>query len=153
MTKAKMYKEELYEDGIVKESQNGIATILISDSNNCEECSAKLYCKPGSSNERSLVVKDPFGIKVGDKVKVMIKGSKLIRASFMIYGIPLALLLLGLIIGMNVFNENKEILSTFFSFGLAASYLFIFWMIDKKNKRDYKNYPEITFVNYKANQN
>ncbi|MBK7631704.1 MAG: SoxR reducing system RseC family protein [Ignavibacteriales bacterium] len=153
MTNQEMYTEELYEEGIVKESKDGIATIVISNSDQCEECTAKLYCKPGSSNERSLVVKDPFGVKVGDKVKVMIKGSKLISASFIIYGIPLVLLLLGLIIGMNVFHENKEIYSTFFSFVLATSYLFIFWMIGKKEKWSSNNYPEIIFVSSKANQN
>lgn len=153
MTEKNMYTEELYEEGIVKESKDGIATIVISNSDQCEECTAKLYCKPGSSNERSLVVKDPFGVKAGDKVKVMIKGSKLIGASFMIYGIPLALLLLGLIIGMNVFIENKEIYSTFISFGLATGYLFLFWMIGKKEKWSSKNYPKITFVSSKVIKN
>lgn len=127
-----MYNEELTEEGIVKESKNGIATIVISNSDNCEECSAKLYCKPGNANERKLIVNDPFGVKAGDKVRVMIKGSKLISASLMVYGVPLGLLLLGLIVGMNVINENKEILSTFLSLGLVSIYLLGFWFVSKK---------------------
>ncbi|HQF41400.1 MAG TPA: SoxR reducing system RseC family protein, partial [Ignavibacteriaceae bacterium] len=84
-----MFKEELYEEGIVKESKNGFATVIITGSDHCEECTAKLYCKPGNSNERSLIVSDPYGAKSGDKVRVSIKGSKLISASFLLYGIPL----------------------------------------------------------------
>lgn len=62
-----MYIEELTEDGI--------AIIVISDSDNCCECSAKLYCKPGKSDKRILTVKDPFSVTAGDKVRVSIKGS------------------------------------------------------------------------------
>ena len=148
-----MYKEELYEEGIVKEANNGIAEIVISNSDQCAECTAKLYCKPGSANERSLTVTDPFGVNVGDKVKVMIKGSKLIGASFMIYGIPLVLLLTGLIIGMNIFNNNKEILSTLLSFVLVAIYLVTFWIINRKEKLNVKNYPEIIFVSSSLHRN
>ena len=147
MTKKKiMYTEELTEEGIVKESKDGIATIVISNSDQCEECAAKLYCKPGNSNERSLVVKDPFGVKAGDKVKVMIEGSKLIRVSLLLYGIPLLLLLLGLIFGMEIFTENKEILSTFLAFAIVAVYILVFWLGSKKKKSSTKNYPKIVFV-------
>ena len=148
-----MYNEELTEEGIVKESENGIATIAISNSDKCEECTAKLYCKPGNSNDRSLLVKDPFGVKSGDKVKVMIKGSKLISAAFKIYGVPLLLLLLGLFIGMKIFTENKEILTTIISFGFVSIYLMILWGLNKKKSNETKNYPEIIFVSTKSNQN
>lgn len=154
MTKKKiMYTEELTEEGIVKESKDGIATIVISNSDYCEECTAKLYCKPGNSDERSLIVKDPFGVKTGDKVKVMIKGSRLISVSFFIYGIPLILLLAGLIVGMKIFSENKEILSTLLSIVLVAFYFLIMWIISKKNTFETNNYPKIIFVNANLNQN
>lgn len=153
MTKKKiMYTEELTEEGIVKESKDGIATIVISNSDYCEECTAKLYCKPGNSDERSLIVKDPFGVKTGDKVKVMIKGSRLISVSFFIYGIPLILLLVGLIIGMKIFTSNKELMSTLLSIGLVSIYLLIFWILSKKNTFKTKNHPEIIFVNTNLNQ-
>ena len=74
-----MYTEKLTEEGIVKESKDGIATIVISNSDNCAECTAKLYCKPGNSSERSLTVKDTFGVIAGDKVRVSIKGSQILQ--------------------------------------------------------------------------
>jgi sigma-E factor negative regulatory protein RseC len=148
-----MYNEKLTEEGTVKESKDGIATIVISNSDHCEECTAKLYCKPRNSDERRLVVKDPFGVKAGDKVKVMINGGKLISASFLIYGIPLILLLAGLIAGMKLFNNNKEIFSTLLSIGLVSLYLLMFWFWGKKKNPKAKNYPEIIFVNTNIDQN
>lgn len=145
MTKDKiMYTEELFEEGIVKEAHDGIAEIVISDSEQCHECTAKIYCKPGNSNERCLIVKDPFGVHPGDKVRFAIKGSKILSASFLLYGIPLSILLLGIIIGMKVFNTNKELFSSLFSIGLVSVYAILMSIFSKKSKA--KSYPEIVFV-------
>lgn len=147
-----MYTEELTEEGIVKESKNGIATIVISDSENCKECTAKLYCKPGNSSERSLTVQDPFGTNPGDKVKVSIQGSKILSASFILYGIPLVLLIGGLFLGMQIFNGNKELLSTLFSFGLITVYSFFLFVYYRKKKHNTASFPEIIFVSHPTEQ-
>ena len=141
-----MYTETLTEEGIVKESKNGIATIVISNSDNCEECTAKLYCKPGNSSERSLTVKDTFGVIVGDRVRVSINGGQILRVSFLIYGVPLILLLAGLFLGMQLFQIHKELFSTFFAVGLVSIYILIILFIDRKRKSHLQSYPEIVFV-------
>ncbi|MBE0551521.1 MAG: SoxR reducing system RseC family protein [Ignavibacterium sp.] len=141
-----MYTEELTEEGIVKESKDGIATIVISDSESCKECTAKLYCKPGNSNERSLIVKDTFGVNTGDKVRISIRGSQILRVSFLIYGIPLILMLAGLFLGMQFFQIHKELYSTIFAVGLVSIYILIIHFIDKKRNSHLQSYPEIVFV-------
>ena len=141
-----MYTEKLTEEGIVKESKDGIATIVISNSDNCEECTAKLYCKPGNSSERSLTVKDTFGVIAGDKVRVSINGSQILRVSFLIYGIPLILILAGLFFGMQVFQIHKELFSTFLAVGLVSIYILIILFINKKRNSHLQSYPEIVFV-------
>jgi sigma-E factor negative regulatory protein RseC len=141
-----MYNEKLIEEGIVKESKDGIATIVISDSENCKECTAKLYCKPGNSNERSLTVKDNLGVIAGDRVRVSIHGSQILRVSFLIYGIPLVLLLAGLFLGMQVFRIHKELFSTFFAIGLVSIYILIIHFINRKRNYHPQSYPEIIFV-------
>lgn len=147
MTKNKiMHKEELTEEGIVKESKDGIATIVISDFENCKECTAKLYCKPGNSNERSLTVKDTFGVIAGDRVRVSINGSQILRVSFLIYGVPLILMLAGLFVGIQFFQIHKELFSTFFAIGLVSIYILIIHFIDKKRNHNFQSYPEIVFV-------
>lgn len=141
-----MNKEKLIEEGIVRESKDGIATIVISDSENCTECTAKLYCKQGNSNERSLTVKDTFGVNAGDKVRVSINGSQILRVSFLIYGIPLILMLAGLFVGMEFFQIHKELYSTIFAVGLVSIYILIMHFIDRKRNYHLKSYPEIVFV-------
>jgi sigma-E factor negative regulatory protein RseC len=136
-----MYKEELTEEGIVKASKDGIAEIIISDSNHCEECSAKIYCKPGNEKFRTLLAKDPFNSDAGDKVIVKINGSRILKASIQLYGITLLILLIGIVVGMNLFNSNKELYSTIFGITLSGIYLKIISLTSKKT--DYTSYPEI----------
>ena len=138
-----MYTEELVEEGIVKEVKDGIAVVSIKDSDKCEECSAKVFCKPGNSDSRNLTVRDPFGVHVGDKVRILISGSKILFVSFLIYGIPLILLLIGIIIGTQIFENNKELFSTLLAFGMISIYALASF-IYSKNKRDKSSsYPEI----------
>ena len=152
MTKyRKMYTEELTEEGIVKESKNGIATIVISNSDQCEGCSAKIYCKSGNSNERSLIVKDPFGVHPGDKVRVIINGSKILSASFLLYGVPFIILVAGIFIGLQVFAIHKELFSTLFALGLISIYSIGLFLHTKHNKHQVSSYPEITFVSHPQN--
>lgn len=140
-----MYTEELYEEGIVKEAKDGIAIISIQDSDKCEECRAKIYCKPGNSEGRSLTVRDPYGVHPGDKVRVVIKGSKILSASFLLYGLPLILLLAGIFIGLEVFHTNKELFSSLFAIGLVSVYALFMFLFTGKRKNT--SYPEIVFVN------
>lgn len=139
-----MYTEELYEEGIVKEAKDGIAVISIHDSESCNECTAKVYCKPGNSEGRSLTVRDPFGVHPGDKVRVVIKGSKLLSASFKLYGIPLILLVAGIFIGIEVFDTNKELFASLFAVGMVAIYSLYVFLFSKKD--EVNSYPEIVFV-------
>ena len=141
-----MHNEELIEDGIVKESKNGIATIVISNFDHCEECTAKLYCKPGSALERSLTVKDPFGVNPGDKVRVSVNGSKILSVTFLLYGIPLILLLAGIFIGLQIFSSNAEFFAMLFSLGLISIYVAASFIYSKMKKNKSSSYPEIIFV-------
>ncbi|NWG29713.1 MAG: SoxR reducing system RseC family protein [Ignavibacteriaceae bacterium] len=145
MTKDKiMYTEELFEEGVVKEAHDGIAEIVISDSEHCQECSAKIYCKPGSAEERSLTVRDPYGVHPGDNVRVVIRGSKILSAAFRLYGIPLILLLAGIFFGMEIFKSDKELFSSLLAVGLVAVYSVFLFLLSKKKKT--RSYPKIIFV-------
>ena len=139
-----MYREELYEEGIVKEAKNGIAIVSIQDSDRCEDCTAKIYCKTGNTDERSLSVRDPYGVQPGDKVRVVINGSRILSASFMLYGIPLILLLAGIFIGSEIFQTNMELYSSLFAMGLVLIYMLFILLFRRKEKIN--SYPEIVFV-------
>lgn len=139
-----MYKEELYEEGIVKEANGGFAIISIQDSDDCNECTAKVYCKTGNSEGRSLTARDPYGVRSGDRVRVAINGNKILRASFQLYGIPLILLLAGVFLGLQIFNDNTELYSSILAFGSAGVYALIMFLRPSKNKA--ASFPEIISV-------
>lgn len=121
-----MYSEEFIENGIVEKVENGVAVIRLNETGNCEECSAKLICKPNNENSRIITAVDLQGVKPGYTVSISIPGKSLSIASIFIYGIPLILLMLGIIIGMLIFKNSRELWSSLLGISLtAAYYLFI----------------------------
>lgn len=143
-----MQREAIIEKGIVISSGNGHAEIALIQTGACEECSAKIFCKPSEkSDSKILEVEDPFGVKTGDEVDIEIKGSDVLKASFMLYGIPLILIIFGIVIGMDFFQNTKlpELLSFLFGIGLNALYFGGFFLLEK-NKQMPPTVPQITFV-------
>lgn len=139
-----MFAEEMCEEGIVKNSINGIAEIIVNHSTKCAQCNANEYCKSDNLSERILLAKDPYGVMPGDQVQVVIKGSQILLASFLLYGLPLLLFIFGIFIGYNLFNENKELLSTTLAFAIMIFYI-VFFLFFYKSVKSY-SYPEIKFV-------
>lgn len=142
-----MIKEELFEEGIVSKSENGIAVVYIQGSEKCKECHAKIFCKPGNSEGRLLTVHDSIGVNPGDRVKISIKGSRILIASLFLYGIPLVLLLTGIFAGMEIFKKNMEVYSSFLGFILIIIYWLIAYLFSHRKKVN--SYPEIINVLFK----
>lgn len=140
-----LYKEEFVEEGIVADVKDGIATILIFEEGSCEECGAKIFCKPGE-DKKTLTAKDPFGVKAGDKVRVAIRGRNVLAASAVLYGIPLLLILGGIFFGMNFFNDDKEIYSSLLGISLLIIYYAAIYFISKTTHESSAFIPEIIFV-------
>ena len=133
-----MKYEELIEEGIVIKAKNGTAEISIIESDSCDECSAKVYCNPSAESKKILKVKDPFGVKPGDKVRVSLRGSKLFQASLVLYGIPLILVLVGIFCGFIIFKG--VVYNEVYSFVLGISlmclyYLGIYIVTNKSSKK------------------
>ncbi|HPN38753.1 MAG TPA: SoxR reducing system RseC family protein [Melioribacteraceae bacterium] len=142
-----MKNEELIEEGIVIKSQNGIAEITIIEKGDCSECSAKVYCSPSEGNKKKLKVKDPFGVNPGDRVKVSLKGSNLFAASILLYGVPLVLLIIAILIGISFFEDskNKELYGFLIGLGVLILYYFSVFIILRK-KEEFIKLPQIIFV-------
>ena len=145
-----MASEELVEEGIVIESLNGIAEVALIKSDNCEECSAKLFCKPKSDSTSILKANDPYGLRPGDEVRIAVKGNIVLKVSALLYGIPLVLFVTGLLFGMELFAASgfRELYSFFLSTGLTGLYFLVLFKSAKiKNQRLYL--PDIIFVKRK----
>ncbi len=133
-----MITEELVEEGIVIRSENGFAEVRMNDSEECEECSAKIFCKPDSNNQKILRALDPFQSNPGDSVTVSIAGNMLFKATIFLYGIPLVIIITviwaGLIFLQGV--SNSELISFAASILAAAVYYLIFYIYSKNKKQN-----------------
>lgn len=106
--------EEIAEKGVVVRLENDLAEIRIKDSDNCRECSAKIFCNSDvNSTARILKLKVSEDIRTNDKVMILISGNQLLKASFFIYFIPLIILIatISLVISLLNQSEIKELLA------------------------------------------
>ena len=143
-----MQSEAIIEKGIVLNSSEGLAEIALIETGSCEECSAKIFCKPSETKDSKIIeVNDPFGVVPGDEVQIEIAGSDVLKASAMLYGVPLVLIILGIVAGMEMFSaaQTPELFSFLFSAGLAGAYLGGL-VLFSKTKLNKPKLPQITFV-------
>lgn len=144
-----MYKEEFIEKGIVEKVEDGFAVIRLNETGNCDECSAKLICKSNNDNSRIITAVNLNGVQPGYSVNISIPGKGLSVAAIFVYGIPLVLLMLGILIGMQLFINSPELWSSLLGISLAALYyLFIkSFSITRINKL----IPSAKIISYSSN--
>ena len=130
--------EQLIEQGIVLKSENGFTEIELLANENCEECSAKLFCKPKEDSSRILKVNNSLGIAKGDKVSISISGKSLLNASIKIYLYPLLLLISSIFLGMIFFTNSKqpELYSLLVGLALVVIYYYTFFLLGKNGSKD-----------------
>ena len=126
---------------------DGEAEVELKENSECEECSAKLFCKPSSKDHKTLSVHDPLGVFPGDEVRISIPGSSVLRVSFLIYGAPLILLVISIFAGLQIFEHNlqKELLSFLSGIAITGIYFFIFSRFSSSKRNDFEK-PKIDFV-------
>ncbi len=96
------------EEGVVLEiSDDNIAEVLVEKSSACGNCSAKSFCHPfGEESEVKVNAFNNIGAKIGDRVKIAIKSSTLLKASFLMYIIPIIAMLIGAFAGEIIFHND-----------------------------------------------
>ena len=117
--------EEILEEGTVIESGDGIATVSIVRGGACEECGARIFCKSSGEENPKVTALDLLGAKPGDRVRIAAPGKHVLLVSFLLYGIPIVLLLLGIALGSQIFPSNKELYGSLLGIGLCALYYWI----------------------------
>jgi sigma-E factor negative regulatory protein RseC len=87
------------EEGIVAEVQGGVAKVEILKKSACEQCAASGTCHPG--DQELMEADNPLGAVKGQKVKVVVAPQLYLKASIILYGIPMAAMVAGAILGKN----------------------------------------------------
>jgi sigma-E factor negative regulatory protein RseC len=84
---------------------NGMATLTVSRSVACARCAAGKGCGAGllGGNQKPARIQvplpDEMGLRVGDQVCLELSPESLLRASFLVYGLPLVGVVTALLIG------------------------------------------------------
>ncbi len=127
-----MFDEEFTEEGSITSVKDGFAEVLLADKGNCRECSAKLVCRNNSSGGRTLLVENNFGGKEGNRVRISVIGKNILQASFLLYGIPVFLIVFGTAVGMMIF-EN-ELMASIGGAALAGIFFLILYALTRSKK-------------------
>ncbi|MDP2360141.1 MAG: SoxR reducing system RseC family protein [bacterium] len=124
-------RELQVEEGVVREIQPGpplLALVQLAAGPACEECGARLFCRPADAGRRSLLAEaEGVELQVGQRVRVAVTGGRLLSASLWSYGYPLAGLCLGTGLGWHLSAglPGREALSFLAGLLLAALPLYI----------------------------
>jgi sigma-E factor negative regulatory protein RseC len=100
------------------------AQVRLLAGDHCEGCPSACLCRPEGADRRRMDVADPVGVTVGDRVQVAVPGGQVLKASFLVYGLPLLLLLLGVWLGTRLFPPTdalRDLWSFLIGTGLAAA--------------------------------
>lgn len=108
-----MINEIIIETGIVLSSEKGFAEVLLSETESCEECSAKIICKPKDISSRVIKVVDPFGCSPGNEVRISVQGNLILKSSIKLYGLPLIIFVTIMIVCLMFLGTgaNSELIS------------------------------------------
>jgi sigma-E factor negative regulatory protein RseC len=90
------------EEGIVMETAGGSAKVAILKKSACEACAAAGTCHPEDGDQSYMEAANPLGAIKGQKVKVVLAPQLYLKASIILYGIPMAVLVAGAIIAKNL---------------------------------------------------
>lgn len=125
---------------IEKLHYNNIAEVKITRSSACGDNCASCGLCPGQSSIINAI--NDINASVGDTVVITMSDKKVLGAAFLVYIVPLIMLIAGYFIGAAVFDkESPRILTGFFM--MATSFAVITY-IDKKIKRSYT--PHISHI-------
>jgi sigma-E factor negative regulatory protein RseC len=137
------------EEGIVAEIEGSIAKVAVLKKSACEQCSAAGVCHPG--DREYLEATNPLNAVKGQKVKVAIAPQLYLKASFILYGIPMVALVAGAIIAKNIASgyvgEEQSDLWAFIA-GMACTFVSFLFIrsYNKKVEKTQKYKPVIVEI-------
>lgn len=125
-------KNEIIHDGKIIEITPDFTSVEIVSSSACSSCHAKGLCGMSEEQEKVIMVPtDPYSeYAVGDDVKVATKMTMGLKAVWISYVIPLAILMI-LILSLSSVIGNEFLMGGVAIVGVAVYYFFIWLFRDR----------------------
>ena len=133
-------KDEIIHSGKILEINPDFTTVQILVSSACVSCHAKSMCGMSEEEEKVIMVPtDPYAEHaVGDQVQVMTKMTMGLKAVWISYVIPLAVLMI-LILSLSSVIDN-ELLRGLVSIAGVAVYYFVVWLLRDRLQNEFVFY-------------
>ncbi len=133
-------KNEIRHSGKILEITPDFTTVQIIVSSACSSCHAKSMCGMSEDEEKVIMVPtDPYAEhEVGDQVQVMTKMSMGLKAVWISYVIPLAVLMI-LILSLSPVIDNELMLGLVAIAGVAV-YYFVVWLFRGRLQNEFVFY-------------
>lgn len=96
------------ETGKIVELNGNRAKIEINTSGGCAQCGQAHVCNPLGQNKKVIELKNTINAQVGDWVKIEIKEKNRIVSILVVFGIPIFLFLIGVIIGHQISGDKMS---------------------------------------------
>lgn len=133
------------ETGIVKEIKGLKAVVTIQkQSSGCESCPGSSVCKTMGAGEVEVEAVNRANAAAGDKVRVSFKSYTYLKGTFLVYGIPSLMLVIGAVIGKEYLSRlfpgfDADIISAICGFGMfGISFVALkFWSKRYDSKKEY----------------
>lgn len=134
------------QEGIVtKAMDNGLAEVMVERTTACGECANREVCQ--YTSEIRTYAKNTIGAREGEKVIIQSKSSEIIGAAFLLYIVPLIVLLAGyMLIARTGAPEMHCIAGAFGGFAVAVAIVTIY-----QRQRTKKKQIEFEIVRYNLN--
>ena len=135
-------RNEIEHTGRILEMTPDFTTVEIVVSSACSSCHAKSLCGMSEDKEKIIMVPtDPYAeYKPGDQVKVKTKMSMGLKAVWISYVIPLAVLMI-LILSLSSVLES-QLLCGLAAIGGVAVYYFVIWLLRGRLQNEFSFYIE-----------
>ena len=135
-----MKKNEIAHRGKIVEITPDFTTIEIIASSACSSCHAKSLCGMSEDQEKLIMLAtDPYAAhKVGDEVEVCTKMTMGLKAVWISYVIPLAVLMI-LILSLSGVFENEALRGLAAIAGVGV-YYFVIWLFRDRLKNEFTFY-------------
>lgn len=136
------------EQGEVIEITGNLARVRVRRGSKCGSCASEHMCGMVSKDETVMTAVNPVGASKGQTVCLSFKVESQVRASFVLYLIPVMALVAGALIGYRFqFLGDKEISGAAFSLlFVALAFLGIKYYTHIKYAKDQSYIPTITKV-------
>ena len=135
--------ELMTKTGVVKAVQGRMALVVTGLESACESCKAKDACTSlgGGGANAELRARNTIGAETGDVVTIGIRSSSVLKASFLVYMLPILAMVGGIVLGhllSRLISVDENVLVGVFGL-LAFSGAFV-WL--KKNGDKFSNKQE-----------